>query len=128
MLLHKLKYYGVRGSTLNWIASFLQNHTQTVLVNGKISKETPVLSGVLQGTVLGLLLFLADCITSQIKLFHLLVNILFMAPRMLYCSIMNLLWSLMSKMSTTFLSVSYRPCSRTGVTCVASDFGGIIWL
>ena len=24
--------------------------------------------------------------------------------------------------STTFRSVSYGPCSRTGVTCVASDF------
>ena len=40
----------------------------------------------------------------------------------------HLLWSLMSKMSTTFQSVSYGPCSRTGVTCVSSDFGGIIWL
>ena len=34
--------------------------------------------------------------------------------------------ALLSKMSTTFRSVSYGPCSRTGVTCVASDFGGII--
>ena len=33
----------------------------------------------------------------------------------------------MSKMSTMFRSVSYGPCSRTGVTCVVSDFGGIIW-
>ena len=32
----------------------------------------------------------------------------------------------MSKMGTTFRSVSYGPCSRTGFTCVASDFGGII--
>ena len=36
-----------------------------------------------------------------------------------YCSIINLLWSLMSKLSTTFRSVSYGPCSRIGVTCVA---------
>ena len=28
-------------------------------------------------------------------------------------------------MGTTFRPVSYGPCSRTGVTCVASDFGGI---
>ena len=27
----------------------------------------------------------------------------------------------MSKMSTTFRSVSYRPCSRTGVTCVRDN-------
>ena len=34
-----------------------------------------------------------------------IVKILFMAPRMVYCSIINLLCSLMSKMSTTFRSV-----------------------
>ena len=34
----------------------------------------------------------------------------------------------MLKMSMTFQSVSYGPCSRTGVARVASDFGGIIWL
>ena len=44
------------------------------------------------------------------------------------CNIINLLWSLKSKLSMTFLHVIYGPCSRTGVTCVASDFGGIIWL
>ena len=54
-----------------------------------------------------------------------LVNILLMAPRIVYCSIINLLWSLKSKMSMTFRSVSYGPCSRTGVTCVASDFEAI---
>ena len=37
----------------------------------------------------------------------------------------HLLWSLMSKMSTTFQSISYGPCSRTGVTCVASDFANL---
>ena len=41
---------------------------------------------------------------------------------MVYCSVINLLWSLMSKLSTTFRPVIYGPCSRTGVTCVASDF------
>ena len=45
-----------------------------------------------------------------------------------YCSIINLLWSLMPKMSTMFRSVSNGPCSRTGVTWVASDFGVCLFL
>ena len=61
--------------------------------------------------------------SSLLKHINVIVKILFMAPRMVYCSIINLLWSLMSKISMMFRSVSYGPCSRTGVTCVASDFG-----
>ena len=45
-------------------------------------------------------------LSSYKKLPGVIVNILFMAPRMVYCSVINLLWSLMSKMSTTFRSVS----------------------
>ena len=63
------------GNTLNWIASFLQNRTQTVLVNGKNIHRNPSPIRRPQDTVLGPLLFLAyindmpDCVTSQIKLF-----------------------------------------------------------
>ena len=31
-------------------------------------------------------------------------------------------------MSATFRPVSFGPCSRTGVTCVGSDFIGVIRL
>ena len=43
-----------------------------------------------------------------------------------YCS--TCIINLLAMMSTTFRPVIYGPCSRTGVTCVVSDFGGIIWL
>ena len=72
-LLSKLHYYGVWGHTLEWIKSFLHNCTQ--LVNGKSSKQVPVLSGVPQGTVLGRLVFLSYTndmpafVTSNIKLY-----------------------------------------------------------
>ena len=57
-LCHKLASYGIRGPVLEWISDFLSNRTQKVLVGGQTSDSTAVLSGVLQGTVLGPLLFL----------------------------------------------------------------------
>ena len=58
-LLHKLKFYGVDGTTLAWISSFLSSRKQLVLLDGVKSSEKEVLSGVPQGTVLEPLLFLS---------------------------------------------------------------------
>ena len=52
-LLHKLEYYGIRGSTHKRINSWLSGHTQQVVLDGQASDPVPVLSGVLQGSVLG---------------------------------------------------------------------------
>ena len=60
-------------------------------------------------------------VTERTPSTYAIVNILFMAPRTVVCNIINLLWSLKLKLSTTFRPVIYGPCSRTGVTCVASD-------
>ena len=57
-LLHKLDYYGIRGSTHNWISSWLSGRSQQVVLDGQASDPVPVLSGVPQGSVLGLILFL----------------------------------------------------------------------
>ena len=57
-LLAKLRYYGVRGNLLDWISCFLIGRQQSVVIDGKSSLPTNVVSGVPQGTVLGPLFFL----------------------------------------------------------------------
>ena len=57
-LLKKLNHYGIRGQLIKWIESWLCGRTQTVVDNGSQSSPVTVTSEVLQGTVLGPLLFL----------------------------------------------------------------------
>ena len=47
-LLHKLDYYGIRGSTHKWINSWLSGHTQQVVLDSQASEQVR-LSGVPQG-------------------------------------------------------------------------------
>ena len=77
-LLHKINYYGIRGSTHSWVEEFLTRRLiQRILLDGCTSHTSPVLSGVPQGSVVGPFLFmlfindLPDCISakSTVKLF-----------------------------------------------------------
>ena len=74
-LLYKLRRTGICGEYLGQIDSFLSDRFQRVLLNGQTSKWSQFKAGVLQGSVLGPLLFLVyindlpQGITSNVKLF-----------------------------------------------------------
>ena len=58
IIFHKLKYqFGIDGHMLRFIKEYLKGWKQRVLVNGKFSTILDVKSGVPQGSILGLLLF-----------------------------------------------------------------------
>ena len=57
-LLNKLEHYGIRGSELKWFSSYLTDCKQYVSFNEQSSELMENNCGVLQGSVLGPLLFL----------------------------------------------------------------------
>ena len=58
ILIKKLEYYGISGTTLNLFQSYLTNREQVVEVNGNLSEKGVIKHGVPQGSILGPLLFL----------------------------------------------------------------------
>ena len=74
-VLYKLKNNGINGNALQLSESFLHNRRQRVVLNGQSSSWLSIRTGVLQGSVLGQLLFLIymndlpEGLNSEVKLF-----------------------------------------------------------
>ena len=57
-LIKKLEGYGIKRILLEWFKNFLNGRQQRVVINGKTSDWTNVLSGIPQGSVLEPILFI----------------------------------------------------------------------
>ena len=72
---NKLRQNGISGELLNTLTDFLDNRTQTVILNGQYSSWAKVEAGVPEGSMLGKLLFsiyindLSENLASNPKLF-----------------------------------------------------------
>ena len=75
-MLQKMKYqFGIEGRLGKWIQNFLHNRKQQILIEETTSEKSKVLSGSIQGSVLGPVLFLmyirdiAKKVTANTKIF-----------------------------------------------------------
>ena len=57
VLIMKLEKMGIKGTALQWFKSYLENRKQFVDINGNFSSEKDIISCILQGSILGPILY-----------------------------------------------------------------------
>ena len=60
LLCKKLEIYGANRGSVTWFESYLNNRGQQVYIDGCYSEVLPVTTGVPQGSILGLILYIID--------------------------------------------------------------------
>ena len=75
LLLKKLSHLGLNGIVLEWFTSYLEGRSQCVDINGQLSNEKSIDISVLQGSILGPILFL--CFINDIHTVTKLLTLLF---------------------------------------------------
>ena len=72
ILLRKLECYGVRGSALLWVASYLKDRRQFLSIGGKVSETKTTNISIPQGSILGPLFFLVyvNCLPNVSQIFR----------------------------------------------------------
>ena len=85
ILLHKLDDYGIRGLPNKWFHSFVSGRSQYTWIKDKSSNKLPITHGVLQGSVLGLLLFIFYINDLNKAIIHSYVHHFADDTNLLYC-------------------------------------------
>jgi Reverse transcriptase (RNA-dependent DNA polymerase) len=112
-LCHKLKAYGISGNLLSWIADLLCGRSQQTRVGSALSDVKTLISGVIQGSCLGPLLF--------VLYVNMTLPIFFVTVLYVKCMLMtsNCILSLRRMMTLSCYRMpwtSYRTSYRTGHT------------